>query len=216
MPGQAFVDDGTGKQLRLKGTDQGDGTASIDVTGLGATPAAAPITDTDPNPTTSSIASRLTGWTGSVWERLKSIGGALFVAEQFAPLYEDAANSVASTGEKPVVDPSYSTSTLLIPTANTAGEVVKGSACLLTGFVIENRAVTARYAHIFNSATAPAPGAVPDVTIPISPGSSLLVGDPMAKVGRYYSNGVYLAVSTSFATLVLGTPAEHDMTAWGV
>jgi hypothetical protein len=38
-------------------------------------PAAAAITDTDANPTTTSVAARATGWNGSAWERLKSSGG---------------------------------------------------------------------------------------------------------------------------------------------
>ncbi len=40
-------------------------------------PAAAAIGDTAVNPTTTSIASRSTGWNGAAWERLKSGGGQL-------------------------------------------------------------------------------------------------------------------------------------------
>jgi len=42
-------------------------------------PTAAAIGDTDANPTTTSTASRATGWNGAAWERLKSGGGQLQV-----------------------------------------------------------------------------------------------------------------------------------------
>lgn len=83
-----------------------------------------------------------------------------------------------------------------------ASAIVKASAGNLYGFVVTNNNASTRYIQIFNSATLPADGAIPALTIPV-PAGAVLPFDT-GKFPNYFTNGIVICNSTTQITKTIG------------
>lgn len=150
-------------------------------------------------------------------ELLTSVGGAsggsaVPVQEQYAPNYEDDANGVAATLNKPVVTTSYSGTPGWA--ADDADVSVKASAGQLLTVIATNENAAARYLQIHNKASAPASTEVPIMSVLIpggtaaAPGRVVLGANELGRNGIHCSTGVALGISTAIGTFTAATASE--------
>lgn len=96
-----------------------------------------------------------------------------------------------------------------------ASGVIKASAGTLFALYGLNNNSAIRYEQIFDSSTAPAPGAVPRLqfALPAS-GGEIVIGNDFWQVdGIGFSNGIAWGISTTKGTFTAATPADHDVMA---
>ena len=80
-----------------------------------------------------------------------------------------------------------------------AGAIVSDIPAILCGFIASNGNGSARYLQIFDSATVPADGAVPMVSIAMAANSSFA----FSEIPMTCANGIYMCLSTTQNTKTL-------------
>ena len=121
----------------------------------------------------------------------------------------DTANGLIVTGTRPIVSATYSWTRFQNLGANVTLNV-KASAGNVFAVYCQNNAGTNRYLQLFNTATVPAPGAVPLFTFFVLKAEDTFIdGSFFGANGYYFSTGIAFAFSTTQATYTAAPAADH-------
>ena len=90
-----------------------------------------------------------------------------------------------------------------VSSALEASAVIKASAGNLFSITFTNSNAAIRYLQVFNSTTVPADTAVPTLTFPVQPGSTLAFDT--GKFADRYTTGIAICNSTTLASKTLGS-----------
>jgi len=139
-------------------------------------------------------------------------GYAIEAAEQYAPVYEDNINGVASVVMKPIANSSYSLSYAQTTTLAT-NLIIKASPLklfTLSGYLsVSDTNATQHYIHLHNSTSLPANTAVPIWSRPLNIRATAGPIDfdfELAEMyGLYLNTGAVVCISTTGNTLTIAT-----------
>lgn len=135
--------------------------------------------------------------------------GHQWVAEGFAPNYEDQTNGVAATAQKPLAVATYDWSKFKNLGAN-ATLNVKASTGNVFSLYCHNINAAARYIQLHDTATVPAGAAVPIYTFLVPAGGTVLIdGMFFGQNGANFPTGIAFAFSTTEATYTAGTATDQ-------
>ena len=141
------------------------------------------------------------GTDGSISSPITDLKGRVIVYVGTKAGGEDVTNDIQGIVNKPITADTYNLS--WDDSANQeASSVIKASAGNLFYVLVYNANVAVRFFQIFNSATVPADGAVPVISIPINANSSLHL--PVPPQGRSFTNGMAWSNSTTQAIKTIG------------
>lgn len=135
--------------------------------------------------------------------------GSLWVVESTAPMYEDGTNGVAATAKKPVPTNDYTWSHYISSALEKSAIVSADPACIRRIYcrIDASYATDDVWLQVYNSATLPADGAVTHLCLPRKK-IHTMVSDTVIEIdfgeqGRYASNGIVVALSTTEFTKTL-------------
>jgi len=136
--------------------------------------------------------------------------GNLRQAEQFAPNYEDGANSVAAVQFRTLANNSYTPSAFTNRGANNTLNV-KSTTGVVASLTCFNTTASIRYLLLHNTATVPVNTNVPQLSFLVPPNSQIVIGqDFFTNAGNYFATGIAFAISSTMDTLTLATATDQS------
>lgn len=134
--------------------------------------------------------------------------GNLKSKEMEAPQAEDNNNGRLKTHELAVVNSGYSGNTAIFDQSAATVNLINSTAGLISGNFY-NSSATDYYVQFHDTATTPAGGATPELTIPL-PAGQVLDKKDFGKETPHFANGIAFAVSTTHQTYTAGTATAVD------